>query len=55
VVFQFGLLGTFKGIKLVERKVVTVVFRTRVNSDIFGDDVVGDPGHGFLTNGAGDG
>ena len=55
MILQLRFLGAFESVKLMEWEKITMVFRTCIHSDVVGDDVVGDAGHRFLTNRAGDG
>ena len=54
MIFEFGFLGAFEGIKLVEGKIIAVVLGAGIDGDAFGDDGVGDGDHGRLTDGADD-
>ena len=54
MVFEFGFLGAFEGIKLVEGEIIAVVFGAGIDGDAFGDNGVGDGDHGRLTDGADD-
>ena len=54
MVFEFGFLGAFESIKLVEGKIIAVVLGAGIDGDAFGDDGVGDGDHGRLTDGADD-
>ena len=55
MIFEFGFLGAFEGVKLMEREKITMILPACIYGDVVGDDVIGDAGHGFLTNRAGDG
>ncbi len=54
VILQFRFLGAFESVKLMEREKITMILPACIYSDVVGDDVVGDAGHGFLTNRASD-
>ena len=54
MIFEFGFLGAFEGIKLMEGKIIAVVLGAGIDGDAFGDDGVGDGDHGRLTDGADD-
>ncbi len=55
MVVQLGLLGAFKGEKLMKGKVIAVILAAGVDGDAFGNDVVGDSDHSFLADRTGDG
>ena len=55
MVLQLRFLGAFESVKLMEREKITMILPACIYSNVVGDDVIGDAGHGFLTNRAGDG